>query len=110
MIKKLKLDQHDEILANRARKATDDAIFNAHNPVAVAKKIAVRAVYHRNKGRNSAKKQYPFNGICEISGLPMDEAIASLDEIDSEKGYSPGNLRWVCQKANNDGPGTCGNC
>lgn len=109
MTRKLNLDNHDEALANAARKVIDDAVAKAHNPIGVAKRIVVRAVQHRNKGRNSAKKRYPFKGICEISGLPIDKIIASLDEMESEKGYS-GKIRWICQKANNDGPGTCGKC
>ena len=109
MSRKLKLDQHDEELADKAREAIDEAVDKAHNRVAVAKRIAVRAVAHRNKGRYSAKRRYPFEGICEISGLPIASSIASLDEMESEKGYS-GKLRWICQKANNDGLGSCGKC
>jgi hypothetical protein len=110
MNRKLKLSQHDETLANAARNAIDEAISKAENPIAVAKRIVVRAVQHRNKGRKSIEKKYPFNGICEISGLPLKKEIASLDEIESEKGFILGNVRWICQKANNDGSGTCGDC
>ncbi|OGF25748.1 hypothetical protein A2303_07170 [Candidatus Falkowbacteria bacterium RIFOXYB2_FULL_47_14] len=105
----LKLDQHDKGLTECIQGQIKEAIVSAHNPVAVAKRIGVIATKHRNKGRISAKKRYPFKGICENSGLPIDKSIASLDEVEPEKGYS-GILRWVCQKANNSGLGTCGKC
>lgn len=109
MTKKLKLDQHDEAVVVVAIKAIDDAVADAHNPVAVVKRIVVRAMQHRNKGRDAAKKEHPFRDICEISGLSIKSEIAALDEIEAEKGYS-GELRWVCQKANNSGRGSCGRC
>lgn len=45
------------------------------------------------------------NGLCALSGLPMDIKRASLkrvslDRIDSAKGYSHDNIQLVCQFAN----------
>jgi hypothetical protein len=109
MARRIELDDHDEAKAEAVRKLIDDVIRESHNPVAVAKRIAQRATYHRNKGRDAAIKRYPFRGICEASGLPIDRSIAALDELEPEKGYA-GKLRWVCQKANGDGKGSCGRC
>ncbi len=44
------------------------------------------------------------DGMCALTGAPLamskrsacpDEAIASLDRIESDKGYIPGNVQWV---------------
>jgi hypothetical protein len=109
MVRKIELDDFDESNAESVRKQIDEVIAKSHNPVAVAKRIAQRATYHRNKGREAAIKRYPFKDTCEASGLPIDRSIASLDELEPEKGYA-GKLRWVCQKANGDGKGSCGKC
>jgi hypothetical protein len=109
MTRKIELDEHDECLTVEVRKAIDEVIAKANNPIAVARRIGVIATGRRNKGREAAMKRYPFKGVCEASGLPIDKSIASLDEVETEKGYT-GKLRWVCQKANNDGKGTCGKC
>ncbi|MFA6304364.1 MAG: hypothetical protein WCV73_02315 [Patescibacteria group bacterium] len=108
--RKIILDKHDEALTDFIRTAIDKVIAKAHMPSGVAKRIVSRAVYHRNMGRKAAIANYPFSGICEVSGLPIDDSIKSLDEIEGAKGYVSGNLRWVCQKANNNGTGTCGKC
>ena len=53
-------------------------------------------------------------GICAITGLKMLEPVgyvasrvplkvpktASIDRIDSNKGYTKGNVQWVCVFAN----------
>lgn len=46
-------------------------------------------------------------GICALSNLPIrfpkrrsDEGTASLDRVDSSKGYEPGNLQWTHKKIN----------
>lgn len=61
---------------------------------------------------NDLKKQWEFqNGICEISGVKLilssyKKTIsnpiysASLDRIDSNKGYIKGNIRWVSRAIN----------
>lgn len=52
-----------------------------------------------------------FTGFCESSGLPIGfansayghwkgENTASLDRIDSNKGYIPGNVRWIHKNIN----------
>jgi len=45
------------------------------------------------------------NGLCAISGMPMAHEFknlrsASIDRIDSSKGYVPGNVQLVCQWVN----------
>ena len=47
------------------------------------------------------------NKLCAISGVPIkfklnhkDEQTASLDRIDSSKGYSKDNIQWVHKKVN----------
>jgi len=45
------------------------------------------------------------NSICAISGLPMiphlgSEYAASIDRVDSDKGYTKDNVRLVCMRAN----------
>ena len=54
-------------------------------------------------------------GLCNLSGLPMDMSYdlsarkctgpnrlfyPSLDRIDSDLGYVPGNVQWVCMGIN----------
>ncbi len=105
----LKLDPHDQTLVAAAQTEIIRAINAAHNPIAVAKRIAVLATGHRNKGRDAAIRKYPFKGICEVSGQPLDRKHAELDEVEPELGYA-GKLRWVCQVANNSGKHSCGAC
>ena len=105
----LKLDTYDEALAARIVAAMKEGILTAHNPVAVAKRIAVQAVKLRNPGRIAAIKRHPFKGICEVSGLSLSKDLAVLDEVEPEKGYE-GDVRWVCQRANNSGKHSCGGC
>jgi hypothetical protein len=106
---KLKLDDHDQALVAAAEAEMLRAIASAHNPIAVAKRINVLATKYRNKGRHAAIRKYPFNGVCEISGQPLDKKHAVLDEIEPELGYA-GKLRWVCPVANNSGKHSCGGC
>jgi hypothetical protein len=103
----LKLDAHDQALVATVQAAMQEAISKAHMPVGVAKRISVLATAQRNRGRAAARKRYPFKGICEASGLPLDEKYAELDEIEPELGYA-GKLRWVCSRANNSGTHSCG--
>ena len=103
------LDDHDKVLVELARKAIRDAVASAHQPSAVTKRIVAEAAKHRNRGRLAAIKRYPFRGICEASGKPLEKQDAVLDEREPEKGYA-GKLRWVCQKANNSGKRSCGFC
>jgi hypothetical protein len=42
-----------------------------------------------------AKLYVDQDGNCAISGLPLDEAVMSLDRIDSSLGYIEGNVQWV---------------
>ena len=105
----LKLDDHDTDLVAAVDAALRKAIFDAHAPVAVAKRISVLATAQRNKGRSAAMRRHPFRGICEASGMPLAKEHAELDEIDAELGYI-GRLRWVCQRANNSGKHSCGGC
>jgi hypothetical protein len=99
---KLLLDEYDAALVATLREAMTTAIARAHNPVAVRKRISALAARNRNIGRTQAMKRYPFKGVCEVSGLPLDRVHAHLDEIQPELGYE-GELRWVCPKANNSG-------
>ena len=105
----LNLDEHDKRLAEKATSAIRDAVANANMPSAVAKRIFTEAAKQRNHGRSAAMKRHPFRGICEASGKPLHKVDAVLDECEPEKGYS-GNVRWVCQKANNSGKRSCGFC
>ena len=106
---RLKLDSHDEELVQTARDAIRAAVESAANPVAVAKRIVTEAMRQRNRGRNAARRRYPFKGLCEASGEPLSRVDAVLDEVDAEVGYE-GRLRWVCPKANNSGKQSCGKC
>jgi hypothetical protein len=105
----LKLDPHDQALVATVRSAMMKAISTAHMPVAVAKRISVLATGQRNRGRDAARKRHPFKGICEASGMPLEEKHAELDEMEPELGYV-GKLRWVCSRANNSGTHSCGPC
>jgi len=105
----LKLDSHDQTLVAAVQAEMSMAIGAAHNAVAVAKRISVLATANRNKGRDAAIRRYPFKGICEVSGSPLDRQHAELDEMEPELGYA-GKFRWVCQVANNSGKHSCGVC
>lgn len=105
----IELDSHDERLVVAAVAAMKAAFQQAHAPAAVAKRIAVVAVRHRNHGRDAARRRHPFAGICEASGKQLDKTDAVLDELQPELGY-PGRVRWVCHKANNSGKRSCGGC
>lgn len=105
----IQLDKQDNQLVANAKAAIKSAYDSANAPAAVAKAIAVYAVRCRNRGRAEAKRRYPFKGICEASGKPLEEQDACLDEVDPAKGYS-GPIRWVCPKANNSGRRSCGDC
>lgn len=40
-------------------------------------------------------------GLCNLTGLPIDiKTSASLDRIDSKRGYTPDNLQWVHKDVN----------
>jgi hypothetical protein len=105
----IELDDHDTALVALARAALDNAIANAHRPSAVAKRITTLAVRHRNRGRAAAMKRHPFSGVCEASGQSLAFEHAHLDELEPEIGYA-GQVRWVCQRANNSGKHSCGAC
>ena len=105
----LQLDEHDAALVEIARAAIDAAVVQAHSRSAVAKRLTVIAVRHRNRGRTAAQKRHPFRGICEASGQSLDYQHAHLDEMEPELGYA-GRVRWVCQRANNSGKHSCGVC
>jgi hypothetical protein len=106
---KLSLDEHDQAIVATVQETMKKAIAEAHNRVAVSKRITVLAVRNRNRGRWEATKKYPFKGICEASGLALDRAHACLDELEPHLGYK-GKVRWVCAKANNSGRHSCGGC
>jgi len=108
-VKMIYVDDHDAMLVASAKEAMLQAIAKAHNPVAVAKKIASFGTKNRNVGRAAAIRRHPFKGICEASGLPLDRIHADLDELEPELGYA-GKCRWVCRKANNSGKHSCGGC
>jgi hypothetical protein len=109
MPRHIHLDEHDEAIANLVRAVIDQAMAQSHQPSAVAKRIVVRAMAHRNQGRRAAIKKHPFAGCCEASGLPIERHDADLDELDPTLGYA-GGVRWVCKKANNSGRHSCGKC
>lgn len=109
MPRQIHLDEHDESLAELVRAMIDQAVARAHQPSGVAKRIAAKAIACRNNGRDAAISRYPFKGICEVSGLPIEEQDADLDELEPELGYA-GRVRWVCKKANNSGTRSCGKC
>jgi len=106
---KLNLDDHDVALVAKVKAAFDAAIATAHQPIGVAKRIHSLAARRRNKGRLAAMKRYPFHGVCEASGMPLERQHAQLDELEPELGYG-GKLRWVCSVANNSGKHSCGRC
>ena len=103
------LDEHDQTIVTAILVAIRNAISSAHNPVAVTKRISALATGLRNTGRKAAIKRYPFKGICEASGMPLEQNHAQLDEMEPELGYA-GKLRWVCPRANNSGKHSCGDC
>ena len=105
----INLSKKDQDLVRRVRDSIRSAIEEADMPSAVAKRIASEATKHRNRGRKTARKRYPFRGFCEASGAPLAQEDAVLDELEPEQGYS-GRLRWVCPKANNSGKRSCGVC
>lgn len=107
--RKIILNQHDEALVNAAFAAMHMAVESAHRPAAVARRISVLATGYRNRGRDAARRRYPFKGMCEASGLPLALEDADLDERETQLGYA-GRLRWVCKKANNSGKRSCGGC
>jgi len=109
MKKQFELDEHDNVLVEQVRKAIKEAYSVAHSPPGVARRMQGVAINYKMRGRTQAMKRYPFAGICEASGLPLERSIAALDELDPLLGYS-GPLRWVCAKANGNGRGTCGKC
>src|SRR6266705_2873998 len=96
------LEDHDAALVEVVKAAMDSGMLRAHRPSAVAKRIAVLAVRHRNIGRKAAMKRHPFGGVCEASRQPLAFEHAVLDELEPELGYA-GGVRWVCQRANNSG-------
>ena len=108
-MKVIELDEHDKALIENVICAIEEAIQNAHEPVALKRRIAVITIGKRNRGREAARKRHPFPGVCEASGLPLDERDANLDELDGRLGYA-GPVRWVCPKANNSGKRSCGKC
>jgi hypothetical protein len=105
----LTLSDHDQELVKVVCAAIRAAIAQANTPGAVAKRIAVEAMKHRNSGRRAAILRHPFRGICEASGRRLDRKDAVLDEVDPARGYS-GEVRWVCPKANNSGRRSCSGC
>jgi hypothetical protein len=105
----LKLSEHDRSLVEVAIAAIANAVANAESSPAVAKRIASVAMRFRNRGRRPAIRRYPFRGICEASGLPLENRDAVLDELEPELGYA-GQVRWICEVANNSGTGSCGGC
>ena len=74
---KLSLDEHDQAIVATVQETMKKAIAEAHNQVAVSKRITVLAVRNRNRGRWEAIEKYPFKGICEASGLQLDRAHSS---------------------------------
>jgi hypothetical protein len=107
--RKIKLNAHDESIANLVLTVIHNAVENAHAPAAVAKRIAVVAVRYRNRGRVAARRRHPFSGICEQSGERLERQDAVLDELEPTRGFD-GRVRWVCPKANNSGMRSCGRC
>ena len=105
----LDLGDHDQELAENARRAIREAVRQARAPVAVAKRIVAEAMKHRNRGRSTAINRHRFKGICEASGAPLKKVDAVLDELEPERGYA-GAVRWVCLKANGSGRRSCGVC
>jgi hypothetical protein len=104
----LPLDEHDKALVAKVAAMMDQAIASAHEPVLVTKGIVSQAMRRRNKGRTRAIREHPFQGICEVHGLPLAKELSCLDEIDPGRGFEKGNVRWVCPKANNSGLYSCG--
>jgi hypothetical protein len=60
----------------------EEAITQVHMPTAVAKRITIGAVRHRNRGRSAAVERHPFNAIGETSGRLLCPEHAQLDEMD----------------------------
>jgi hypothetical protein len=105
----IRLSKHDRTLADIVQTVIEAALAEGEYPVALAKRIAAISTRHRNRGRVVARRQQPFQGICEASGLPLSIEDAVLDEIEPERGYA-GRVRWVCPRANNSGRHSCGGC
>jgi hypothetical protein len=71
----------------------------------------MRSLHHSAKKRNiecSITAEYLFEvwekqeGRCMYTGLPLKigKGLASVDRLDSSKGYIPGNVQWVMTKVN----------
>ncbi|MBI2039110.1 MAG: hypothetical protein HYT22_02440 [Candidatus Niyogibacteria bacterium] len=100
------LNKHDKKIVDRVRATIEAAYKSANFPSAVAKSIASRATYFRNKGRSQAIRRHPFEGICEAHKKPLKRIDAHLDEM-GPLGYD-GPVRWICPLANNSGKRSCG--
>lgn len=109
MKRKIVLDDHDEALMLEAKAAILKACSLAHSLHGVARCLHSVASGQRRKGYHAAVKKHPFQGICEISGEPLEQIHAQLDELDPLLGYS-GPVRWVCGKANGNHKHSCGRC
>lgn len=83
--------------------------FHNHNPKTLKQ-------YFRTLKDSAKSRQKPFlisiefldsllakqNNLCALSSLPisLDDATASVDRIDNDKGYTPDNVHWVSRKVN----------
>lgn len=76
-------------------------------------KIPSSLITHIKHGAKSRNLEYSLSprylnslwqrtgGVCALSGIKISiNETASLDRIDSSKGYIPGNVQWIHKKVN----------
>ncbi len=94
----------------RARKTAAGVISTTHWD-RIRKNASVRGIDVAITAEEAYQKYLDQNGVCALSGLPIgfyDEKTrprhtidtASLDRIDSSKGYITGNIQWVHKEIN----------
>ncbi|BAQ94091.1 endonuclease [uncultured phage_MedDCM-OCT-S28-C10] len=71
-----------------------------------AKRRALQNNIPFNITSDDLKSIWPSDGLCPVFNSPMTFSnknkwrSASLDRIDPDKGYVPGNIQWISTKAN----------